>query len=81
METMNGKPRLRRSNMKLKCTCYHPAQDKFHGKGMRIHNKMNRTVGGQKYRCTVCKNEREATGGSFISYPVEQPKIGGKSGK
>lgn len=47
--------------MILKCTCIHPAQDKFHGIGRRVHNVMVRTTSGQKYRCTVCKNEREAS--------------------
>ena len=62
--------------MILKCTCYHPAQDKLNGKGKRVHNKMNRTVGGQKYRCTVCKNERETTEGTFRPYPVAEAKKG-----
>jgi hypothetical protein len=63
--------------MKLKCTCYHPAQDKFHGKGWRVHNAMARTSSGQKYRCTVCKNEREAGYATFTPTPVEQAKSGG----
>lgn len=56
--------------MILKCTCFHPAQDKFHGVGKRVHNAMTRTASGQKYRCTVCKTERAMV--EF--YPVEQPK-------
>lgn len=47
--------------MILKCTCIHPAQDKFHGKGRRVHNLMAKG----KYRCTVCTNEREV-GSEYI---------------
>ncbi len=62
--------------MILKCTCFHPAQDKFHGKGKRVHNVMTRTTSGLKFRCTVCKTEREATTTYFPSTPVEQAKKG-----
>ena len=58
--------------MILKCTCYHPAQDKFHGTGRRVHNAMVRTTSGQKYRCTVCKNERELSS----SYTPVATKVG-----
>ena len=61
--------------MILKCTCIHPAQDKFHGIGRRVHNTMVRTTGGQKYRCTVCKNERELSTASFFPNPVEPAKV------
>lgn len=36
----------------IKCTCEHEAQDKLHGKKMRVYNP---TVKG--YRCTVCLKE------------------------
>jgi hypothetical protein len=39
----------------LKCVCTHPAQDKLHGKGFRVHNKTKEA----KYRCTVCLKERD----------------------
>ena len=63
--------------MILSCTCTHPVQDKFHGKGRRVHNVMTRTVSGLKYRCTVCKNEREAFSSIFTPTPVAEPKKGG----
>jgi hypothetical protein len=43
---------------KLKCVCYHPVQDRLHGKEFRVHN---RTKEG-KYRCTVCLRERDGIG-------------------
>ena len=63
--------------MIIKCTCYHPAQDKLQGKGRRVHNAMTRTSGGKKFRCTVCGNERDSSFDIFPSTPVEQPKNGG----
>jgi len=43
-----------------KCTCVHKQQDALHGAGMRVHNKMFKgEKGSQKWRCTVCKTERE----------------------
>lgn len=40
----------------LLCDCKHPAQDKLHGAGKRVHNLANKSG---KWRCTVCKNEKE----------------------
>ena len=59
--------------MILKCTCIHPAQDRLHGIGNRVHNKLTRTTGGQLYRCTVCKKERAMV----EYYPVEPAKSEG----
>lgn len=39
----------------LPCDCKHPAQDKLHGSGKRVHNLANKSG---KYRCTVCKSEK-----------------------
>lgn len=61
--------------MILKCTCFHPAQDKLHGKSKRVHNPCKRSLGSVKWRCTVCKNEREAFDGIFPPNPVEQAKV------
>ena len=64
--------------MILSCTCIHPDQDKLHGRGKRVHNQMQRSGGGAiKYRCTVCKNEREASSASLTSSSVEQSKVKG----
>lgn len=63
--------------MILNCTCYHPAQDKLHGKHKRVHNMCRRTTGNTKFRCTVCSTEREASGTSFVLNPVEQAKLEG----
>ena len=40
-----------------KCNCQHKAQDEMYGKGMRVHNSM-RTDKQNKWRCTVCGNEK-----------------------
>lgn len=40
--------------MILPCTCIHPAQDAFHGKGNRVHNLLKKPAA----RCTVCKQEK-----------------------
>ncbi len=62
--------------MILKCTCYHPVQDSLYGVGRRVHNKMTRTTSGQKYRCTVCKTERESSLAGFPLTPVEKANSG-----
>lgn len=36
------------------CTCEHAAQDKMHGRGMRVFNSMVKAPDGQPWRCTVC---------------------------
>ena len=41
----------------LKCVCYHKAQDKLHGKQMRVFN-LTKKGGENTYRCTVCLRER-----------------------
>lgn len=47
--------------MILYCNCNHAGQDALHGKGNRVHNALLKKQGvTQKYRCTVCKTEREA---------------------
>jgi hypothetical protein len=39
--------------------CQHKEQDKFHGKGRRVHNEMKGKVAGSgSARCTVCQNEK-----------------------
>lgn len=48
--------------MILKCSCQHAAQDKLHGPGRRVHNKSKDGSGGIKWRCTICKKERQETG-------------------
>ena len=54
--------RLRRKEMTkiMLCSCKHPAQDRFYGAGMRVHNfapgnRQARNV----WRCTVCVREKE----------------------
>lgn len=47
--------------MILHCNCNHAGQDALHGKGNRVHNAMHKSDTRQKYRCTVCRTEREAT--------------------
>lgn len=42
----------------LPCNCVHEAQDRFHGKGNRVHTAR---AGNEKFRCTVCSTERTAT--------------------
>ena len=42
-----------------KCTCEHKDQDQMHGKGNRVHNPVNKDPKAIKWRCTVCKNERD----------------------
>ena len=59
--------------MILQCTCIHPYQDKLYGRGKRVHNQMQRSGGASiKYRCTVCKNEREASSASLLSTEKEK---------
>jgi len=44
------------------CTCIHESQDKLHGKGQRVHNPIDKNSGkpgAPKWRCSVCKKERE----------------------
>ena len=36
-----------------KCSCEHPAQDAFHGKGNRVHTRKSEKKGGA-FECTVC---------------------------
>jgi len=43
--------------MILPCTCYHQFQDKEHGLGMRVCNKVGDPNKPNTYRCTVCKTE------------------------
>ena len=38
-----------------RCTCTHEYQDARYGKGMRVHNKVEKNG---KWRCTVCRNEK-----------------------
>ena len=44
----------------LPCKCTHPSQDKLHGKGMRVHNrtKQSKQAAEQRWRCTVCRDEK-----------------------
>lgn len=44
----------------LPCTCDHVAQDKLHGKGRRVHNrtKQSKPTVEQRWRCTVCRDEK-----------------------
>jgi len=44
----------------IKCDCRHAAQDKFHGDGRRVHNKLQGKRKDIVYRCTVCKKEKSA---------------------
>lgn len=41
----------------MKCTCYHVAQDRLHGKMMRVHNECK-----DGHRCTVCSNVVKTSG-------------------
>lgn len=50
----------------LKCFCEHPYQDAKYGKGMRVHNKKGKTVGADKYVCTVCEFTRARHQGTKI---------------
>lgn len=46
------------------CTCYHPAQDKLHGKGMRVHNlALKGYDGAPGWRCTVCLTVKPVSAG------------------
>jgi len=64
--------REKEHKMILQCTCIHPYQDKLYGKGKRVHNQMQRSGGGAiKYRCTVCKTERES-GSANIALPKKE---------
>ena len=55
--------------MIIYCGCKNEMQDKLHGKGNRVHNKLGKggepvkKEAGQKhqFRCTVCKTERSAS--------------------
>lgn len=42
----------------LKCICDHKFQDEKYGRGMRIMNPTGKSDKGDKYRCTVCGEER-----------------------
>lgn len=46
----------------LGCKCAHSAQDKLHGRQMRVHSRTTRGKPGSPpvWRCTVCLSEREA---------------------
>lgn len=47
----------------LKCSCEHKAQDKVHGKKMRVMNSTEKAQANSSfiiYRCTVCKAEHYA---------------------
>ena len=45
--------------MIIKCNCKHEEQDKFYGKGNRVHNQVTKTKGTSKtYKCTVCGSEK-----------------------
>lgn len=49
--------------MILPCDCKHDAQDKLHGKGKRVHNRMAiKTHGGEEARCTVCQKVKPVKG-------------------
>ena len=43
------------STLVLRCHCKHEFQDKVYGKGLRLHNAKKE---GDKFTCTVCRNER-----------------------
>ena len=43
----------------LKCVCHHDAQDKLHGKGMRVFNRIRPKERDNRFRCTVCLRERD----------------------
>lgn len=45
--------------MIMPCTCVHPAQDAFHGKGKRVYNLCKHDTA---LRCTVCKKESQLSG-------------------
>ena len=41
------------------CTCRSIFQDEQYGKGIRVHNRMSRTVSrSSQWRCTVCAKEK-----------------------
>ena len=42
--------------MIAKCNCIHESQDKIHGNGMRVFNKVQ-SSSGNRYRCSVCLRE------------------------
>lgn len=49
--------------MILPCDCKHEAQDRLHGKGMRVHNEMKPSIGGKREaRCTVCLKTKAVKG-------------------
>lgn len=47
----------------LKCSCKHDFQDKYYGKGLRLHNFGPKCYGfavrGPGWRCTVCGKTKE----------------------
>lgn len=57
--TEEGRPKTE-NTLVLPCTCEHAEQDKLHGKGRRVHNrtKQNKPAIEQRWRCTVCRNEK-----------------------
>jgi len=51
-------PIIKERNCKrIRCRCHSPFQDKRHGTGIRVHNKMGKS-GGQWWRCAVCGMEK-----------------------
>jgi len=40
--------------VKLRCDCEHKYQDAKYGKKVRVMNKMDNAMGGNRYKCTVC---------------------------
>ena len=45
--------------MIMRCTCEHAQQDALYGPKMRVFNQCAGKT-NIKYRCTVCKSEKEA---------------------
>ena len=47
----------------MPCTCDHPAQDRLHGPGRRVHNYGPKAARDGGWRCTVCGSEKAGSAG------------------
>lgn len=45
--------------MIITCSCKHVTQDEFYGKGLRVHNPVNKDYKIIGWRCTVCLSVKQ----------------------
>lgn len=51
--------KIKEMNMISNCDCKNEQQDRLHGKGQRVFNKLAKSSADAQYgRCTVCNKEK-----------------------